>query len=53
MAGTVAILIEPLCPFLSANHVLSYIFMALMTFTTVFSGLDYLRAYLPHIDTNK
>ena len=27
--------------------------MAIMTFTTIYSGLDYLRAYLPYINSNK
>ncbi len=53
MVVTVIILVEPLCPFLSSNHILSYIGMAIMAFTTVFSGLDYLKAYMPYIDSNK
>ena len=53
MAGTVVLIVEPLIPFFCDNHILSYVFMAVMAFTTVFSGLDYLKAYLPHIDTNK
>ncbi len=53
MAGTVVLIIEPLIPFFCDNHILSYVFMAVMAFTTVFSGLDYLKAYLPHIDSNK
>ena len=53
MVGTVIILAEPMIPFFSENHVLSYVVMAIMAFTTVFSGLDYLKAYLPHIDSNK
>ena len=53
MVGTVVLLVEPLIPFFSENRILSYVFMALMAFTTVFSGLDYLKAYMPHIDTNK
>ncbi len=52
MAGTVVILIEPIIPYFKDNHILSYVCMAVMAFTTVFSGLDYLRAYLPHINTN-
>lgn len=52
MAGTVILLIEPIIPFFNENHILSYIMMAIMAFTTLFSGLDYLKAYLPHIDTN-
>lgn len=53
MVGTVIIIIEPIIPFFNENHILSYVMMAVMTFTTLFSGLDYLRAYLPYIDTNK
>ena len=56
MAGTVVLIVEPLIaqfvPFFE-NRLLSYIFMAVMAFTTLFSGIDYLRAYLPHIDSNK
>ena len=52
MVGTVVILIEPLIPFFKENHILSYAFMAIMAFTTLFSGWDYLKAYLPHISTN-
>jgi len=50
MVGTVVLIVEPV---FCDNHILSYVFMAVMAFTTVFSGLDYLKAYLPHIDTNK
>ena len=53
MAGTVVLIIEPMIPFFSENHILSYVFMGVMAFTTLFSGIDYLKAYLPHIDTNK
>ena len=54
MVGTLVIILEPLVfPFCADNHIASYAVMALMAFTTVFSGLDYLKAYLPHIDTNK
>ena len=53
MVGTVVILIEPVIPFFSENHILSYIFMVLMTFTTLFSGYDYLKAYMPYVDANK
>ncbi len=56
MVGTVLIILEPLfidlAPWLG-NHLIAYICMAVMAFTTVFSGLDYLKTYLPHIDTNK
>lgn len=62
MVGSVIIMLEPVlsyfpdaaaCAFLWEYHVLAYVMMAIMAFTTVFSGLDYLRAYLPHIDANK
>ena len=53
MVGTVVLIIEPVIPFFSENHILSYVFMALMAFTTLFSGIDYLKAYLPYIDSNK
>ena len=52
MVGTVVILIEPIIPFFNENHILSYSFMIIMAFTTLFSGWDYLKAYLPHISTN-
>ena len=53
MVGTVVLIIEPMLPFFSDNHILSYAMMAIMAFTTLFSGLDYLKTYLPHIDSNK
>lgn len=53
MVGTVIILIEPMIPYFCDNHILSYICMGIMAFTTLFSGLDYLKAYLPYIDSNK
>ena len=54
MVGTLVIILEPLVfPFCADNHIASYVVMAIMAFTTVFSGIDYLKAYLPHIDTNK
>lgn len=39
--------------FITDNSILSYVAMAVMTFTTVYSGIDYLKAYLPYINTNK
>ena len=55
MVGTVVLIVEPLfvLPIFTEMHVLSYAFMAIMAFTTLFSGLDYLKAYLPYIDSNK
>ena len=53
MVGTVVIIVEPVIPFFRDNHILSYVFMGIMCFTTVVSALDYLKAYLPHIDFSK
>ena len=53
MIGTVILLVEPLIPFFSENHILSYACMVIMAFTTVFSGIDYLKAYMPYVDSNK
>ena len=53
MVGTVIIIVEPILPIFCENHILSYVAMVIMTFTTLFSGFDYLRAYLPYIDSNK
>lgn len=53
MVGTVVLIAEPLIPFFSENHILSYAVMAIMAFTTLFSGIDYLKAYMPYIDSNK
>ena len=53
MAGTVVLIVEPVIPFFCDNHILSYAMMGIMAFTTLFSGIDYLKAYLPYIDSNK
>ena len=53
MVGTVVMLVEPLIPYFSDNHILSYVMMAIMTFTTIYSAIEYAKAYLPHIDFNK
>ncbi len=54
MVGTVGIILEPIIfPFSAENHIMAYLFMAIMLVTTIVSGLDYLKAYLPYIDTNK
>ncbi|MBQ9071508.1 MAG: CDP-diacylglycerol--glycerol-3-phosphate 3-phosphatidyltransferase [Clostridia bacterium] len=47
MVGTVLIIIEPLI--FGNNHVMSYVCMAVMAFTTIVSGWNYLMGYLPHI----
>ena len=53
MVGTVVLIVEPIIPFFCDNHILSYVMMAVMAFTTLFSGIDYLKAYMPYIDSNK
>ena len=55
MVGTVAIIVEPMLflPIFTEYHVLSYASMAVMAFATLFSGIDYLKAYLPYINSNK
>ena len=57
MVGTILIILEPaFSPFLGTiaeYHPIAYFAMAVMAFTTVFSGIDYLRAYMPYIDSNK
>ena len=62
MVGTLVILLEPALPliinlapvrFVADNHILSYIAMGVMAITTLVSGIDYLRAYMPYIDSNK
>lgn len=53
MVGTVVLIVEPILPFFSENNILSYAVMAIMAFTTLFSGIDYLKAYMPYIDSNK
>lgn len=54
MLGVLVIILEPLWAGAYGNVLYaSYAMMALMTFTTVWSGLDYFRAYLPVLDLNK
>ena len=62
MVGTVVFILEPAIPmvikhsavdFVCDNHILSYICMAVMAFTTLFSGIDYLKAYMPYINPNE
>lgn len=54
MVGTVAILLEStIFPFSAGTHIVAYVMMAIMVITTLFSGIDYLKSYLPYIDTNE
>ena len=47
MVGTVVIIIEPLI--FGENHIASYICMAIMAYTTIASGYNYLKGYLPYV----
>ena len=49
MVGTVLIILEPLIPVVSENHILAYVVMAIMAFTTIASGMNYFIGYLPYI----
>ena len=49
MVGTVIIIVEPLIPVVCDNHIPSYICMAIMAFTTLASGINYFKGYLPYI----
>jgi CDP-diacylglycerol--glycerol-3-phosphate 3-phosphatidyltransferase len=62
MVGTIVIIVEPALEMLFKNtqvavvfdyNILSYIAMAVMAITTIVSGIDYLKAYMPYIDSNK
>ena len=54
MVGTVVILLEStIVPFSAGTHIVAYVMMAIMVITTLFSGIDYLKSYLPYIDTNE
>lgn len=47
MVGTVLIIIEPLI--FKSNHIMSYVCMGIMAFTTIVSGWNYFKGYLPYI----
>lgn len=53
----ITILLEPVIfpssSFIASNHLLSYITMALMTVMTVWSGLNYFKAYWKFLDPTK
>ena len=54
MLGILVIILEPLWyAVYGGMPYASYAMMALMTFTTLWSGLDYFRAYLPVLDLNR
>ncbi len=56
IAAILLILLEPVILYAAPAGfppIVSYIAMAAMLVTTIGSGIDYLRAYMPLIDTNK
>lgn len=53
IAGVLVILLEPLFGSFGETHILAYIMMAAMVVTTVGSGLDYLRSYIPYLTGEK
>jgi len=56
MVCIVAILLEPVIlpfPLFTEMHLLSYITIAAMTIMTVWSGVDYMKAYWPYITATK
>jgi len=57
MTGIVVILLEPVVipqsSVLHGTYLFSYIFLAFMTVMTVWSGIDYMKAYFPLLDPNK
>lgn len=53
MLGILVILLEPLWyTVYGGTPYASYVMMAVMAFTTLWSGFDYFRAYLPVLDLN-
>ena len=50
LIGIVIIILEPL---VWDCYAVSYVFMGIMVFTTLFSGFNYFKAYWPYINSNK
>ena len=53
MVGTVVFILEPSFKSFAKNHVLSYIFMVIIAFTTIYSGINYFLGYLPFLKEKK
>jgi CDP-diacylglycerol--glycerol-3-phosphate 3-phosphatidyltransferase len=51
--GLVIIMLEPLIFEYTGMLIASYVALAIMVFSTIFSGLSYFKAYWPHINSNK
>ena len=50
IVGIVIIIIEPI---IWGGLIASYVMLAIMVFSTLFSGFSYFKAYWPHINSNK
>ena len=58
IAGILIIILEPaviglINPEAANTHIVSYVMMAIMVVTTMFSGFSYFKAYWPYINSNK
>lgn len=58
IAGIIVIILEPaviglINPEAANTHIVSYVMMAIMVITTMFSGFSYFKAYWPYINSNK
>ena len=58
IAGIIVIILEPaviglINPEAASTHIVSYVMMAIMVITTMFSGFSYFKAYWPYINSNK
>ena len=49
MVGTVVILLDTLVLPFDTYHITAYVFMGIMAISTVASGLDYFKTYLPYL----
>ena len=56
MISLIILLVEPILPDLfgfNTNSSISYFCIGVMTIMTVWSGVDYMKSYLPEMDANK
>ena len=51
--AVIMLIIEPMFSVFNSNHILSYVAMAMMTITTVGSGIDYLKNLWPYVSGKK
>ena len=56
MISIIVLLVEPIIPkffMLDTHSTISYLCIGIMAVMTVWSGVDYMKSYLPEMDTNK